>query len=295
MSDRVHGLDNAKITELVKLVSILRKGSDLDGLSAFHPAACWLQITTKKIKDRRLTCAIHADDPHSLPRGQAPRHMVKDRASATLRSLERNAHVFEVDDVFTQTSGRHLDQFDAVPRRRHVSDQGLGRSNVELRLRRSSRGSATKPRELFGQKIRALLSGNIGLTDALGSRQSVSSVGAIIDFYATGDLRTRTTRVDPGNDFPNGLAHCVQEPTVVGDSDQRAACAGARKTCVQVAREPRNAFHIKVVRWFIQANDIGGKCEYPCKVNAATLPTRERSNQSVQVNISQETCVNIAD
>ena len=220
--------------------------------------------------------------------------MVKDRAPATVRSIERNAHVFKVDDVFTQTSGRHLDQFNAVPRRRHVSDQGLGRSNVELRLRRSSRGSATKPRELFGQKIRALLSGNIGLTDALGSRQSVSSVGAIIDFYATGDLRTRTTRVDPGND-PNGFTHCVQEPTIVGDSDQRAACTWARKTCVQVAREPGNAFHIKVVRWFIQANDVGGKCEYPCKVNAATLPTRERSNQSMQVNISQETGVNIAD
>ena len=221
--------------------------------------------------------------------------MVKDRAPATLRSLERNAHVFKVDDVFTQTSGRHLDQFNAVPRRRHVSDQGLGRSNVELRLRRSSRGSATKPRELFGQKIRALLSGNIGLTDALGSRQSVSSVGAIIDFYATGDLRTRTTRVDPGNDFPNGLAHCVQEPTVVGDSDQRAACTWARKTCVQVAREPGNAFHIKVVCWFVQANDIGGKCEYPCKVNAAALPARECSDQSVQVDICQETGVNIAD
>ena len=68
VSDRVHGLDNAKITELVKLVSILRKGSDLDGFSAFHSAACWLQISAKKIKDRRLTCAIHADDSHSFPR-----------------------------------------------------------------------------------------------------------------------------------------------------------------------------------------------------------------------------------
>ena len=221
--------------------------------------------------------------------------MVKDRAPATLRSLERNAHVFKVDDVFPEACGRHLDQFNAVPRRRHVSDQGLGRSNVELRLRCARRSSTTKPGEFFRQEIRALLCSNVCLADTLGSRQSVRSVGAIIDFYAAWNLRTRTARVDPGNDFPNGLAHCVQEPTIVGDSNQCTTCTWARKTRVQVARKPRNAFHIKVVRWFIQANDVGGKCEYPGKVNAATLPTRERSNQSMQVNISQETCVNIAD
>ena len=295
VGNRVHRLDNAKITELVKLVSILRKGSNLDGLSALHPAACWLQITTKKIKDRRLTCAVHADDSHSLPRSQAPGHVVKDRAPTTVRSIERNAHLFKINNVFPEACGRHLDQFNAIPGRGNVSDQGLGRSDVELWLRCARRSSTTKPGEFFRQEIRALLSGDIGLANTLGSRQSVRSVGAIIDFYAAWNLRTRTARVDPGNDFPNGLAHCVQEPTIVGDSNQCAACAWARKTRIQVARKPRNAFHIKVIRWFIQANDIGGKRKHPCKVNAATLPTRERSNQSMQVDIGQETCVNIAD
>ena len=109
VGNRVHRLDNAKITELVKLVSILRKGSNLDGLSAFHSAACWLQITTKKIKDRRFTCAVHANDSHAFPRSQAPGHVVKDRAPTTVGSVERNAHVFKIDNVFPEACGRHLD------------------------------------------------------------------------------------------------------------------------------------------------------------------------------------------
>ena len=81
----------------------------------------------------------------------------------------------------------------------------------------------------------------------------------------------------------------------MGDRNESAACTRTSKTRIQVLRKPRNAFHIQMVRWFIQADNIRGQRKNSRQINTATLSARKCSNLSMQVDIREQTSMDIAN
>ena len=118
----IDGLDNAHIRKIIKLVGILRKRGNLNGLSTLDASTGWFQIPSKQIENRRFSCAIHANHTDSFTGSKTPRHVVKNGALAALWSWEGDGNVLEVQYVFPEARGRHFDQLDAVPGRGNVSN-----------------------------------------------------------------------------------------------------------------------------------------------------------------------------
>ena len=118
----IDGLDNAHIRKIIKLVGILRKRGNLNGLSTLDAPASWFQISSKQIENRRFSRAIHTDYTDSLAGSEAPRHMVKNGALTTFWSWEGDGNVLEVQHVFPEACGRHFHQLDTVPGRGNVSN-----------------------------------------------------------------------------------------------------------------------------------------------------------------------------
>ena len=273
---------------------VLGERGNLDGLAALDAPRRGLKVPAQQVQDRRLTGAVHADDADALGGGQAPGDALEDVQARAVGTREGHGDVLEVDDVLAQARGRHLHQLHGVTRGRHIGDEGLGGGDVELGLRGAGRGPAAQPRELLGEQVSALGGGHVRLAHALGAGQRVGGVGAVVDFDVPGDLRAVTTRVDAGNDLPDVLAHGVEEPAVVGDSQERAGRAGAGEAGVQVRGQPGHALDVEVVGGLVQAHNVGGGREDSGERNAAALTARQRADEGGGVDVGEEAGVDVA-
>ena len=147
----------------------------------------------------------------------------------------------QVEDVLAQPPGGELLQVQAVPRRRLVGDQRVGRVDPELRLGGARRRPAAQPGQLLAQQVPPA-GGNPGrLPGPFGPGQHVRRVAAVV-------------RVDhPVVDLPDPGADRIQEPPVVADHQQRPVpgLSGA-----QVLGQPGHCFHVEVVGRLVQHQQV---------------------------------------
>ena len=191
-----------------------------------------------------------------------------------LRMFENLRHVDEVDHLLAQAGRGHLLQFQRVAHRRHVGDELTRRLDVELLLGGTGAGATGQPGKLLARQVAALGFAHIGLTVAFHALQHVGGV-------------TTLERVDHAVvDLPHRFADLVEEPTVVGDEQQRALAG--RPTVLQVLGEPVDRHHVQVVGGLVKRENVPVLEQQAGKVGAATLAAGQRADFRVQADAAEQ-------
>ena len=176
----------------------------------------------------------------------------------------REVDVLDVEDVLAEPLGGEALELDPVARRRHVLDQRVGGVDAELRLGRARRGAAPQPGELLAGEVLPARLGGGGLARALGLRQDVRRVAALVG-------------VDRAVvDLPRGLADRVEEPAVVGDHHQRARQAD------EVGGEPGDRLDVEVVGRLVEDDQVVAREQQRRQRAAAALATGEPDDRAVE-------------
>ncbi len=197
--------------------------------------------------------------PTSAKRSPGPSRQVASRRMRRSPVGERD--VLGVDHLVAEPRGREAQQLGAVAHLGLVGDQRVRRLDPELRLRRARRRPAAQPRELLAEQLLAALLARRRLPLALGAREHVGRVAALVLVHVgVGDL-------------PRVRADGVQEPAIVGDDQDRPA---ARR---EMPREPVDAFDVQVVRRLVEQQQLGVVEQRlaPARSGAARRRSRARS------------------
>ena len=145
---------------------------------------------------------------------------------------------------------------------------------MELLLGGTRAGAAGEPCELLARQVAALRLAHIGLTVAFHALQHVGGV-------------TTLERVDHAVvDLPHRFADLVEEPTVVGDEQQRALAG--RPTVLQVLGEPVDRHHVQVVGGLVERENVPILEQQAGKVGAATLAAGQRADFRVQADAAEQ-------
>ncbi len=185
-------------------------------------------------QQRGLARAVDTEQPDALPGPQQPVQMLQQHLVPGL-----DGDVARLEDGLAQPRGGEGDQLGRVARRRLVRDELVGRVDAELRLRRARLGAAPQPGQLLAHEVLALLLGERRLALALGPRQDIGGVAAVV-------------LVDGAAlDVPDPVADLVEEPPVVGDDDDRGLQG------VQVRGQPGDALDVEVVGRLVEQEEVG--------------------------------------
>ena len=190
----------------------------------------------EEAQQRGLADAVGPEQSHAVAGAEPPGLPVQHLGHAGRRG-ERD--VLEVVDLLAEPRGRELLQREPVARRRLVRDELVGRVDAELGLARARGRTAAQPGELLAQQVLAPLLARLRLARALGLREHVRRVAAVVALHA---------RVD---DLPRLGRDRVEEPAVVGDGDERAAAYG------EVLGEPRDRLDVEVVGGLVEHEQVG--------------------------------------
>ena len=194
-----------------------------------------LQLAREQLHQRRLARAVDADQREPVARAEAPGGVAQQHRRRRRPATTSSASI----TLLPSRERGEAQQLGAVARLGLVGDQRVGGLDPELRLGRARRRPAPQPRELLADQLLAALLARRGLALALGAREHVRRVAALVLVHvAVGDL-------------PRVRAHGVQEPAIVGDDEHRAAARG------EVAREPVHALDVEVVRGLVEQQQLG--------------------------------------
>ena len=145
---------------------------------------------------------------------------------------------------------------------------------MELLLGGTRAGAAGEPCELLARQVAALRLAHIGLTVAFHALQHVGGV-------------TTLERVDHAVvDLPHRFADLVEEPTVVGDEQQRALAG--RPTVLQMFGEPVDGHHVQMVRGLVKRENVPVLEQQAGKVGAAALTAGQRADFRVQADAAEQ-------
>ena len=206
-------LEHPQVRELVEVLDVLAQLGDLHGLAALDAARGRLEPTGQEPQQRRLAGAVDADQADAVAGAEPPGDVVQEHPVAV-----DHGRVLDVEHVLAEPRRGHPGQRELVARRRLVGDQLVRRVEAELGLGRPRRCTATQPGELLAQQVLALLLGRRRVPCALGPRQDVGRVAALV-------------LVDAAVvHLPRARADGVEEPAVVRDDDERTLPAANRST-----------------------------------------------------------------
>ena len=222
----------------------------------------------------RLRLGIHGrHHVHARGRSFHFRHIRID-IGLSLRMFEDLRHIDEIDHLFAETRRGHLLQLQRVAHRWHVGDELARGLDMELLLGGAGAGATGQPCELLASQVAALGFAHIGLTVAFHALQHVGGV-------------TTLERIDHTVvDLPHRLAHLVEEPTVVGDEQQRALAG--RPTVLQVLGEPVDRHHVQVVGGLVERENVPILEQQAGKVGAAALTAGQRADFRVQADAAEQ-------
>ena len=145
-----------------------------------------------------------------------------------------------------------------------VVDQGVGRVDAELRLRRTRRGTAPQPGELLAGEVLPARLGGGRLPLALGLGEDVRRVAALVG-------------VDRAVvHLPRRLADRVEEPPVVGHHDQRARQGD------EVSGQPGHGLDVEVVGRLVEHDQVVPRQQQGGERAAAPLATGQADDRAVE-------------
>ncbi len=173
-------------------------------------------------------------------------------------------HIDQIDHLLAQSGGGHLLQLQSVTHRRHVGDELPRGLDMELLLGGTRPGAAGEPCELLAGQVAALGLTHVGLAVAFHTLQHVRGITAF-------------ERVDHTvMNLPHRFAHLVEEPTVMGDEQQRALAG--RPTVLQVFGKPVDGHHVQVVGGLVEREDVPILEQQTRQIRAAALAARQRAD-----------------
>ena len=243
----------------VDLVERLREVLHLDRPALLHPADVGRERPGDQRQQRRLAGAVDADDPDPVARPDAPGGVVEQHALAALE-----VDVLDVDDVLAEPLAGEPLELQPVTRVGHVVDQGVGRVDAELRLRRTRRGAAPQPGELLAGEVLPPRLGGGRLPLTLGLGEDVRRVAALVG-------------VDRAVvHLPRRLADRVEEPPVVGHHDERARQAD------EVSGQPGHGLDVEVVGRLVEHDQVVPREQQGGERAAAPLATGQADDRAVE-------------
>ena len=145
---------------------------------------------------------------------------------------------------------------------------------MELLLGGTGAGATGQPGKLLASQVAALRLAHVGLAVALHALQHIRGISAF-------------ERVDHAVvDLPHRFAYLVEEPTVVGDEQQRALAG--RPTVLQVLGEPVDGHHVQMVRGLVKRENVPVLEQQAGKVGAATLAAGQGADLRVQTDTAEQ-------
>ena len=222
----------------------------------------------------RLRLGIHGrHHVHARGRSFHFRHIRID-IGLSLRMFEDLRHIDEIDHLFAETRRGHLLQLQRVAHRWHVGDELARRLDMELLLGGTGAGATGQPGKLLASQVAALRLAHVGLAVALHALQHIRGISAF-------------ERVDHAVvDLPHRFAYLVEEPTVVGDEQQRALAG--RPTVLQVLGEPVDGHHVQMVRGLVKRENVPVLEQQAGKVGAAALTAGQGADLRVQTDAAEQ-------
>ena len=122
--------------------------------------------------------------------------------------------------------------------------------------------------------LRRALLGDLGEAISLDSLQDIGGVTAL-------------EGIDAGIvHLPHGGADLIEEPSVMGYHKQRSLAL--MPALFEVAREPIDGAHVKMVRWLVEQQSVVGAYEQAGEVDAPALPAGELAHLALPGHVSDE-------
>ena len=188
--------------------------------------------------------------------------------------FENLRHIDQVNHLLAQAGCGHLLQFQRIAHRRHVGDELTRGLHMEFLLGGTGAGTAGKPGKFLTSQIATFRFTHVGLAIAFHALQHVCGIAAFkrLDFAVM--------------HLPHGFAHFVEEPTVMGDEQQRAG--SGRPTVLQMFRQPVNGHHIQMVCRLVECENIPILEQQACQISAATLTAGKRTDFRFQADAAKQ-------
>ena len=234
LRDSADRLDRVQDPSLrIQIIELLGQVLERHRPTMLHAAGVRRQRAREQLQQGGLASTVDSDDPDPVACAQPPR-----RTREQHLLPPREIDVLDVDDVLAEALGGEPLQFEAIPRRGYVGDQGVRGLHPELRLGRARWCSPPEPGEFLAHQVLATSLAGSRLPHPLRLGEHEGGVPTLIE-------------VDDGVvNLPGPLAHLVEEPSIVGHHHHRG------RSGHQVGCQPGDRFHVEVVGRLVQDDQV---------------------------------------